>query len=333
LTGSSSFNDDASFLKLSRRTQPSTHKRREYAPDYCDVGRYKYKNLEFQFDAKLNIDGIGGLSLNAINSNGTVLALADLGLSNGGTFRAIMIIQPNGQATLLRFPDDVGLDSADAISNVGYISGDIYRSDPVTRFFGFVISPNNTYSIQTAPPGEQESIILQVVNDKKHTTGLVVKYPDTFNSRSFWADDAGHHRFIEVPGANFTWARGINNSDIVSGAFSDSTYHGFTYNVQTDSFTTIDIEGARSTELEGRINNLGDVVGLAGFREFPFGRAFVRLANGVVRFVDVSGSTQTILRGINDQRVVVGNWLKENTDNSVPFVATPTTRIPLRPSR
>jgi probable HAF family extracellular repeat protein len=66
---------------------------------------------------------------------------------------------------------------------------------------------------------------------------------------------------IDVPGASFTQALGINPSGQIVGHYSDSTgtLHGFLYDGGV--FTPIDVPGAFFTEAHG-INPRGQVVGV-----------------------------------------------------------------------
>jgi probable HAF family extracellular repeat protein len=73
-------------------------------------------------------------------------------------------------------------------------------------------------------------------------------------------DTGGSFTTIDVPGAVFTNAYGINDSGQIVGRFGDATgnFHGF---LDTDgSFTTIDVPGAMMTNAYG-INDSGQIVG------------------------------------------------------------------------
>jgi probable HAF family extracellular repeat protein len=75
-----------------------------------------------------------------------------------------------------------------------------------------------------------------------------------------FADSIYSFTSIDVPGASFTYAHGINDSGQIVGGFDDATgtAHGF---LDTGgSFTTIDVPGATNTFANG-INNSGQIVG------------------------------------------------------------------------
>ena len=64
---------------------------------------------------------------------------------------------------------------------------------------------------------------------------------------------------IDVPGAFYTAATGINDAGQIVGSFVDSTgIHGFLYT--GGSFTQIDVPGAFATQAFG-INDAGQIVG------------------------------------------------------------------------
>jgi len=69
-------------------------------------------------------------------------------------------------------------------------------------------------------------------------------------------------RNIDVPGAQSTFASGINNSGTIVGTFADAAgvVHGYLDNVDGDSFRQIDFPGSTSTG-GGGLNDGGDIVG------------------------------------------------------------------------
>src|SRR4029077_10210152 len=65
---------------------------------------------------------------------------------------------------------------------------------------------------------------------------------------------------IDVPGAVWTVAAGINNNGQIAGSFEDGNFavHGFVYT--TGTFTTIDVPGGGVTAALG-INDSAEIVG------------------------------------------------------------------------
>jgi len=70
---------------------------------------------------------------------------------------------------------------------------------------------------------------------------------------------------IDVPGANFTIARGIDGGNIVGRSWGGGTNHGFSYDGST--YTTLDVPGAIHTFAYG-IDG-GNIVGKYNFFKLP----------------------------------------------------------------
>jgi hypothetical protein len=123
---------------------------------------------------------------------------------------------------------------------------------------------------------------------------------------------------INVPGVAQTSPWAINSSGEIAGFYSPSSSpppsqffsisHGFVYDGNT--FTTIDVPGAVSTQLEG-INDAGVVVGnYSNCSEnslacLPHGFVY---AGGQFTTLDVPGATTTSAEGINNSGVIVGDY-------------------------
>jgi hypothetical protein len=76
-----------------------------------------------------------------------------------------------------------------------------------------------------------------------------------------------------VPGADGTFAVGINDRGDVSGNyFIGAVIYGFI--MHEGSFVTVDFPGANSTQIYG-INNLGQIVGWYSTTSNPNGYAFI----------------------------------------------------------
>jgi hypothetical protein len=105
---------------------------------------------------------------------------------------------------------------------------------------------------------------------------------------------------IDVPGANFTQPKGINNAGQIVGEFSDAAgAHGFLKAGAT--FTTIDVPGADFTLASG-INNAGQIVG-----EFLDSGIHGFLKDGATfTKIDVPGGVLPHALGINDVGRIVG---------------------------
>jgi uncharacterized membrane protein len=123
---------------------------------------------------------------------------------------------------------------------------------------------------------------------------------------------------INVPGVAQTSPWDINSSGSIAGFYFPSSSpppsqffsisHGFVYDGNT--FTTIDVPGAVSTQLQG-INDAGVVVGnYSNCSEnsltcLPHGFVY---AGGQFTTLDVPGATTTNAGGINNSGVIVGDY-------------------------
>ena len=119
---------------------------------------------------------------------------------------------------------------------------------------------------------------------------------------------AGTFTPIEVPGATFTTAIGINARGQIVGGFRDArgVIHGFL--LDKGVFTQIDvaIPGATRTEPTG-INAHGQIVG--NFTDGSGARRGFLLDRGVFTPIDVPGATATTVFGITDRSQIVGFFI------------------------
>ena len=122
---------------------------------------------------------------------------------------------------------------------------------------------------------------------------------------------------VLVPGSLLTVATGVNDAGNVVGIYLDGQgqEHGFL--LQIGAYTTIDFPGAVATEANG-INNHGDIVG-----DYTDSAGLVHgftLMNGRFQDVDAPFATAGLsVRGINDSRVVVGEYTARGTAGLASF--------------
>ena len=115
---------------------------------------------------------------------------------------------------------------------------------------------------------------------------------------------AGNFRFqnVDVPGAPFTLAGGINNLGQIAGFFRDSSgvVHGYVQD--GDDIREITFPGARKT-FPSAINNAGTVAG-----SYSDGKTFhgFILEHGVFTSIDFPGAIVTTVVDLNDRGDVVG---------------------------
>lgn len=119
------------------------------------------------------------------------------------------------------------------------------------------------------------------------------------------------------PGGADIYPNAINNSGQVVGTFTDSAgaSHGFLRSADGTSLTVIDVPGATSTAAVS-INNGGWVAGsfvtagtVAGSVYSPGTRGFRLSPNGSLTIIDAPGANSTVVRQINSNGLMVGEYL------------------------
>ena len=140
---------------------------------------------------------------------------------------------------------------------------------------------------------------------------------NTGNTVGIFIDKKGNVDTFEHPDAlDFTQARAMNSSGVISGFYSDQAtgnFYGFLYNRKTDSFTTI--AESNFTIAQG-INGSGHVVGSAIFFDnnpcnpgSPFGRyGWVRNPEGAITYFQIEGFSSSA-RGIASNGTIVGFYI------------------------
>jgi probable HAF family extracellular repeat protein len=119
---------------------------------------------------------------------------------------------------------------------------------------------------------------------------------------------AGTFTPIEVPGAMFTTAIGINARGQIVGGFRDAggVIHGFLLDKGVFTQIDVDVPGATRTEPTG-INARGQIVG--NFTDASGTRRGFLLDGGVFTPIDVPGATATTVFGITDRGQIVGFFI------------------------
>jgi uncharacterized membrane protein len=110
---------------------------------------------------------------------------------------------------------------------------------------------------------------------------------------------------IDVPGASFTLAFGINPRGDIVGLCGDSSFNNHGFLLSKGKFTTIDVPAATGTIPFG-INPQGEIVGRY-FDSNGKGHGFL-LSNGTFTTIDVPRATYTIAFGINPRGDIVGEY-------------------------
>jgi probable HAF family extracellular repeat protein len=145
------------------------------------------------------------------------------------------------------------------------------------------------------------------INDASQTapTRIVGQFTSGGTIHGFQFSD-GVFAAIDVPGARFTAAKGINKAGQIVGIFGlfgQGGQHGFLRDIN-GSFTTIDVPGMTFTEPHG-INSDGHVAGWFGDAAGR-GHGFL-FAGGGFTAINAPGALDTLIYGINDSGQMVGN--------------------------
>jgi hypothetical protein len=195
-----------------------------------------------------------------------------------------------------------------AINNSGTIAG----------YFGdSVVVPNNGYTV-VAPYGQAN---FTAENFPTGTQTQVTGINNLGNTVGFWVDGTGaNHGFTDFGGIftslddpastaapAFTQFLGVNNSDEVAGFYTDAVgnQHAFTWAGGT--FTAINPLNASSATATD-VNNSGAVSGFLTSTVNGDTYGFLDVSTTIQTFL-YPGSTFTQFLGLNDQGLVVGDYM------------------------
>ena len=121
-----------------------------------------------------------------------------------------------------------------------------------------------------------------------------------------------HFMAIDYPGADATYAFGINPQGDIVGGFDDSSgYHGFV--LRNGNFTSIDYPGATWTEADG-ISPEGDIVGLYGLGDNTTHGFLLR--DGILANIDVPDQPNTMPIKISPNGTIVGCYHVSTPDGA-----------------
>jgi uncharacterized membrane protein len=118
------------------------------------------------------------------------------------------------------------------------------------------------------------------------------------------------YKTIDYPGAEFTVATGINDSDTIVGYYLvDGIYHGF--QDVGGTLTTIDEPGASFTQIFG-INNAGQISGSYSGGDCAIVTCGFLYQNGTFTKIVAPGSISTAVYGVSNSGMVVGSYAMGN---------------------
>ncbi len=147
----------------------------------------------------------------------------------------------------------------------------------------------------------------------------------------YWSDGSTSHRFLrqvdgvitsfEISGGVDTLAYAINSSGTVAGYYLDSNYveHGFLRSLN-NRVIVIDAPGAGSVAYSGTMVNYGNDAGQVAGNWIDanyISHGFLRNPSGSFITIEVSGSIDTVVRGLNENGEAIGWYqLSDNTYHS-----------------
>jgi hypothetical protein len=208
--------------------------------------------------------------------------------------------------------------SPSCINNSGQIVGDYTDNAGVSH--GYVLSDGNFTAINVPFQGAVDTYP-ECNNDEGDIVGI-------------WDTGAGQHgqgfeeiggvySVIEVPGAEYTWPYGINDSGVVVGRYAmNGNFYGF--ELSAGVYTTVQAPGAPETAAVA-INNPGEIVGYYCTTSACDVYGGFLLKGGVYSKIAVPEAMSTIPYNLSDAGVIAGNYYdgKLGTALSYGFVAVP----------
>jgi hypothetical protein len=186
------------------------------------------------------------------------------------------------------------------------------------------INENFRGSVQTQVTG---------LNNRGVTVGFwsSMNTANMMNNNFGWVNVDGHFRTADFPTGSpasppVDQLLGVNDSDIAVGFYTDSsgTNHGYEYNINTNTYSSVVDPNAPSASLTAAaINDFGDVAGVYTNPSSNSTDGFL-LSHG--RFTDLSvpGSSSTMALGVNNFDEVVGVFVPTSDSNALEgFTWTP----------
>lgn len=255
-------------------------------------------------------------SPNAIDNDGTIVGLAvDLGGGERGFTRSgggavTFFSAPNATPTYRSYTYFTSRNSA------GVKTGNYAENKTGAIQKGFILNGSNFTSI-----GFPQKVLATYANGINKWDSVAGYYIDAIgngHAHGFKRSKNGSFTKINFPGAEQTFAQGINDGGAIVGSYeSASQFHGFLY--LNGEWATIDYPNARSTTLNG-ISNAGVIVGRSSASKH--GTAFL-YQNGAFKVITVPNSFSTNSNGISTDGLITGTTNLDGTANgSRGFIAT-----------
>jgi len=129
---------------------------------------------------------------------------------------------------------------------------------------------------------------------------------------------------LDVPGASWTWAYGINNKGLMTVEWGDSAGNYEASYYDGKKYKTIDVPKAVNSYVHG-IDSAGDVVyawsDSTGLLHGALCTKCTSSGRKYYKFHDPKGPKNTAADGINDHKLISGNYI-DNNDVGFGFKAT-----------
>jgi len=200
------------------------------------------------------------------------------------------------------------------INNSGLISGYFGSGNAGSPNQGYLLTPPSSYTNENFPSSVQTQ-----VTGLNNTGTSVGFYSNTNNgppndSNVGFYDIGGSFTSVTNPGTPSTGITtnqllGVNDHNVAVGFYTDGSgiNHGYTYTIGSMTPFSSDINEAPGVStVTTAINNLGEIAGFYTIGTENFGY----LDNGgVFTTVDVPGSQQTQLFGLNNHGIAVGDYV------------------------
>jgi len=242
----------------------------------------KFKNVKFP--------GASGTDAYGINNSGLIVGQYYInGVATHGFVldhgEGTDIDDPNGSDTLCRNINSLG-DIVGAYTKPdGNNSGFLFKDDVFTNIAPAALS---------AASG---------INDKGEIVGSEADCDFCQQHAFLWKNNQFHQ--LDVPGAQYTGATGINNDGVIAIIAPDNNNHFHSYLYRKGKYTELKVPGAFETFIAG-INNNGDLV-LSWDDKQQNTHGAIRHKGKFYTF-DFKKNVQTFGFGINDNNAIVGSY-------------------------
>ncbi len=254
----------------------------------------------------------------AVNAPRDVVGTRQVGFQTSAFLR-----RSDGTMQAFSLPGDQGNTELHALNDLGQMIG-FYGVRGTNMGHSFLQQSDGTLEDFEAP-GDPGSTFAFGLNNQGEIVGSV----DTGNGTeqlAFIRHKNGGYETFRVGGALLTAAFGINDLGQVTGNYYTEGGTRSTGYIRADDGSIETFEcpvNAKGVTFPIGINNVGKVVGSIALHS-----GFVRNPDGSFYELNYPGAYDTLLYGINDEGVIVGEW-GDGKGHSWGFIATPKPGSPI----